>query len=86
MAILPHTGKEGGEVTAQRILSSARALGFSAEGHDLQISLSVGLSHFENENTMFFDSLVEAAERALDEAAARGGDRCAHQHPGPSRK
>jgi len=86
MAILPHTGREGGEVTAKRILSAARGLAFSAEGHNLQITLSVGISHFQNENTMFFDSLVEAAELALEEAAARGGDRCIYLAPGPGPK
>ncbi len=85
MAILPHTGREGGEATARRILRSARELKFQAGGETLDVSLSVGLSHYENENTMFFDSLVEAAESALAEAFEGGGDRFAYRDPGPGK-
>jgi diguanylate cyclase (GGDEF)-like protein len=83
LAILPHTSREGAEVTARRILSSARSLAFTADGHNLQVTVSVGLSHFENDNTMFFDSLVEAAESAAMEAMQAGGDRFLYQDPGP---
>ena len=81
LAILPHTPREGAEVTARRILASARGMAFSAEGHNLKITLSIGISHFENDNTMFFDSLVEAAEAALLEATNSGGDRFQYGDP-----
>jgi diguanylate cyclase (GGDEF)-like protein len=83
MAILPHTTREGAEVMARRVLAASRSLGFEAEGRALQITLSVGISNYENENTLFFDSLVEAAEGALAEAAEAGGDRSVHRDPGP---
>lgn len=83
MAILPHTERSGAEVTARRILASARELVFQPEGNPLQITLSIGISHFENENTMFFDSLVEGAEEALRAAIEAGGDRMVHRDPGP---
>ncbi len=83
MAILPHTSREGGEVTARRILNAGRGLRFTNRGEELGITLSVGISHFEDENTMFFDSLVEAAERGLDEAASQGGDAFHYVDPGP---
>ena len=83
LAILPHTTREGAEITARRILASARGMGFTAEGHNLQITLSIGISHFEDDNTMFFDSLVEAAEEALLQAANAGGDRSVYRDPGP---
>ena len=82
MAILPHTTREGAEVTAKRVLSAARNLGFEAEGRALQVTLSVGISNYESENTLFFDSLVEAAESALVEAIESGGDRHVYREPG----
>ncbi|MEW6072241.1 MAG: GGDEF domain-containing protein [Planctomycetota bacterium] len=83
LAILPHTARDGAEVTARRVLAGARGLTFTAEGHNLKVTLSVGISHFENDNTLFFDSLVEAAEEALLDAMNAGGDRCVHRDPGP---
>jgi len=83
MAILPHTTREGAEVTARRILTAAKDLGFEAEGRSIQVNLSIGISHYEDENTLFFDSLVEAAERALAEAMESGGGRFVYDDPGP---
>lgn len=83
MAILPHTTREGAETTAKRILGAARALDFEAEGRALQITLSIGISNFESENTLFFDSLVDAAEGALAKAIEGGGDRFVVRAPGP---
>ncbi len=83
MAILPHTRREGAEVTAGRVLGAARELSFDGGEGEVKVTLSIGLSHYENENTMFFDDLVDAAERAMDEAAAEGGDRFVYRDPGP---
>lgn len=83
MAILPHTTAEGAEAGARRILAAARKLAFSPQGSALSITLSIGLSHYEDDNTLFFDSLVEAAEGALAEAQKGGGDRHVHRVPGP---
>jgi PleD family two-component response regulator len=70
-------------VTAGRILKAARGLGFEADGRSLQITLSIGISHYENENTLFFDSLVEAGQLALAQASEGGGDRFVYVDPGP---
>ncbi len=83
LAILPHTTRTGAEATAQRILQAALELSFRPEGNRLQISLSIGISHYEDENTMFFDSLVAAAESGLVEASGSGGDRFVYEDPGP---
>jgi diguanylate cyclase (GGDEF)-like protein len=82
MTILPHTTRAGAERSAERILAAARGLEFRAEDTPIQVTLSIGISHFENENTIFFDSLVEAAEAALGEARAGGGDRLVYRSPG----
>ena len=81
MAVLPHTEARGAKVTALRLLSGARALEFEADGRPLQVSLSIGGCTFEAGNTLFFDALVEAAELALEEASAEGGDRYIHREP-----
>jgi diguanylate cyclase (GGDEF)-like protein len=83
MAILPHTTAEGAQASARRILTAARRLTFQPQGARIGVSLSIGLSHYEDDNTLFFDSLVEAAEGALLEAAKSGGDRFVHRVPGP---
>ena len=84
MAILPHTTKEGGERAAERMLEAARSLALRSQGERVPVTLSVGVSHFHDDNTMFFDSLVEAAEDAMREALAAGGDRYFHRDPGPT--
>ena len=83
MGILPHTTREGAEVTARRLIAAARGLAFEPGGNRVVITMSVGISHFENDNTMFFDSLVEAAEIGLLEASESGGDRFVYRSPGP---
>jgi two-component system cell cycle response regulator len=83
LGILPHTTRAGAEATARRIIDAAHELAFNPEGTRIMVSLSIGVSHYEDENTMFFDSLVESAEGALEEALSAGGDRCIHRQPGP---
>ena len=83
LAILPHTDKPGGETLATRILAAGRKRNFAGPSGPLQITLSVGLSHYEDDNTLFFDALVESAELALEEASAEGGDRYVHRDPAP---
>jgi diguanylate cyclase (GGDEF)-like protein len=83
MAILPHTSAEGAQGAARRILGAARKLAFQPQGAPVRVSLSVGISHYEDDNTLFFDSLVEAAETALAEAQKSGGDRFVQRVPGP---
>jgi diguanylate cyclase (GGDEF)-like protein len=83
LAILPHTTLEGAETLAGRLVKQAHSLEFAPDGRPLQVTLSVGMSHYLDDNTMFFDSLVESAEGALLEAMEAGGDRFVHQDPGP---
>jgi two-component system cell cycle response regulator len=83
MAILPHTTADGAQATARRILAAARKLAFPTSTDSVRVTLSIGISHYEDDNTLFFDSLVEAAEGALAEAVKAGGDRHVHRVPGP---
>jgi len=84
MAVLPHTDRSGAEAGGKRVVEAARELGFEANGERIPVTVSVGVATYENENTMFFDSLVEAAEGAVREAADAGGDRVVYRDPGPS--
>lgn len=81
VAVLPHTGAEGAKVTADRIRLGASGLQLEVEGSPVRITLSVGSSHFEEGNTLFFDALLEAAEDAAEQASGAGGDRFLHLNP-----
>lgn len=81
LVVMPHTDGPGAESAATRLIESARRLGFEAEGRRLQVTISVGASHFGDENTLFFDSLVDASEAALRDAMDGGGDRYVYREP-----
>ena len=84
MAILPHTRREGAEVTAGRIVAGGRSLKVKDVDEPIEAALSIGISQYEKENTMFFDDLVDAAEHAMKRAFAEGGDRFVYCDPGPA--
>jgi diguanylate cyclase (GGDEF)-like protein len=83
LAVLPHTRREGAEVTAGRIVAKGRALKLPEDKEPAGATLSIGISQFEKENTMFFDDLVEAAEQAMHAALEEGGNRFVYREPGP---
>ncbi len=83
MAVLPHTDRRGGETVAMRLLQAGRERTFAGSGSPLKITLSIGLSHYEKDNTLFFDSLIDAADSALGKAVAGGGDQFVYQSAGP---
>ena len=63
----------------------SRAGSFQPEGARIQVTLSIGVSHYEDENTMFFDSLVQAAEGCAGRPRSRvAGDRFVYRDPGPT--
>jgi diguanylate cyclase (GGDEF)-like protein len=82
LAILPHTSPEGVRTMAERVLRGIRELNFESDGKKLRVTASIGSSHNSGGTTMFFDTLLAAAEGALAEAAAAGGDRFAYRDPG----
>jgi diguanylate cyclase (GGDEF)-like protein len=82
MAVLPHTPPAGARSSAERLLAGARKIEFQADGRAIELTLSIGGSHFEGDNTLFFDALLESAEAAAREAEAAGGDRFVHREPG----
>ena len=52
------------EVNGNRILGAARGVSIPDGATSVPVTLSIGISHYADENTMFFDSLVGAAEAA----------------------
>ena len=85
LAILPHTSVDGARAAAERLLAGARGLALELGSRGpRRITLSIGIACYERENTLFFDSLIEAAEAALSGAMAAGGDRFLVRDPAPT--
>ncbi len=85
LAVVPHTGGDGLAILAERLLVGARTLDFQAGDRTLGVTLSVGFSYSEGDETMFFDALLESADDALVDAQTQGGDRQFKQAPGAGR-
>lgn len=80
--ILPHTGASAALVAAERIRRGVEELEISSGKKLLRVSLSIGLASFAAGDTLFLDSLVYQAERALERAQDSGGNRIEeHVHP-----
>ncbi|MEM9801698.1 MAG: GGDEF domain-containing protein [Planctomycetota bacterium] len=79
LAVVPHVDAKGLESMCGRLIEEIRRLDFKSDGRTIQISASVGGAHdaFETpgERMLFFDALLHAADEALQEAVAGGGDR-----------
>jgi len=69
---------------AQRLLAEVASIDFESEGRTIQVSLSIGASYSEGEATLFFDSMLMAAEEALSEASTAGGNRFVAKAPAGS--
>ena len=82
LAVVPHTGAEGARVLGERLVAGARRLRFVSDDRELGVTLSVGASTTERGEPLFFDSLLAAAEGALEEASAAGGDRLSMRDAG----
>ncbi len=82
LAVIPHTDSEGIRILAERMLSGVRQLQFESEGREIKVTVSIGASCLTDGSTMFFDTLLGAAEGALSAAAEAGGDRFLERDPG----
>jgi len=82
LAVVPHTAVEGMRVLGTRLVAGVRELKFDSDGKEIQVSVSVGGSCLTDSKTLFFDSLLGAAEAALAEAEQAGGDRLSVRDPG----
>ena len=75
IAIVPHTQVEGAANLCQRILDLARALRVDRIPDPFEVSLSIGAAATRGGHSIYHDALLAAAEAALAEAVAAGGDR-----------
>ncbi|MEM1449678.1 MAG: GGDEF domain-containing protein [Planctomycetota bacterium] len=76
LAVVPHTDHAGLESMCERLASAARQLDFASDSRKIQITMSVGGAYDGGaERSLFFDALLEAADEALQDAVAAGGDR-----------
>ncbi|MFT5051267.1 MAG: diguanylate cyclase (GGDEF)-like protein [Chlamydiales bacterium] len=82
LAVVPHTHPDGASLLASRLLAGVGALDFQSDGRTIQITLSIGLSHNEQGETLFFDAMLKSAESALADATNSGGDRVVLRDPG----
>ena len=72
MAILPQTTAEGAQAGARRILAAARRLSFQPQGTAINVTLSLGISHYEDDNTLFFDEAKLSLESRLGPEGGEG--------------
>lgn len=76
LTILPGTPYRGAAVFANKVRGDTEALRVAAEGRQLQIKISAGISTFHPQQELESAAeLLQAAEQALLEARKRGGNR-----------
>jgi len=75
LALFPHTGETGARAVANRIVSAARDLEFSAGGPQISVTLTVGIAAPRTAKERELEPLVEQATQACQEGQAAGGDR-----------
>ena len=64
------------------MLSGVRQLQFESEGREIKVTVSIGASCLKDGSTMFFDTLLGAAEGARAASSEAGGDRYVERDPG----
>ncbi|MEL6427811.1 MAG: GGDEF domain-containing protein [Planctomycetota bacterium] len=92
LAVVPHTGKTGVESMCGRLLEATKGIHFANQDRTIPVSISIGAASdgsehgpsAKGERTMFFDTLIQTAEDALNDAIEDGGSRLVVLDPGPS--
>ena len=74
LALFPHTGEVGGKAIANRLVSAAREMEFSAGGPQVSVTITVGIAAPESATKHELEALVEEATRACQEGQNTGGD------------
>jgi diguanylate cyclase (GGDEF)-like protein len=74
--VLPGNRFRGAAILANKIRTEAEETSFAHAGREIPIRLSCGIATYpDNDTITTHDELIAAAERALSEAKARGGNR-----------
>jgi len=77
LLVLPHTRLDDARQLAARLRALFAELEIRVDGKALALELAIGLAACEEQQTMFFDSMIAQAEAALAYALQKGGDRIA---------
>ena len=80
MIVVPHSPPDQVDVLAQRLVVGTREMRLPQLGED-GLTLSIGGSWMTNGETLFFDDLLQTAQRCLADASGKGGDRVQMQAP-----
>jgi diguanylate cyclase len=72
LLLLPHTDSDAARVLANRLRRVVASQEFEFEGKAFRVTMSAGISQFRDANTLFFDTVRDAANRAADRASAIG--------------
>lgn len=72
LMLCPHTDADGARVLVNRIRRVVSGQEFEFEGKAFRVTVSAGISQFRDGNTLFFDTVREAAEKATDRAVQMG--------------
>lgn len=72
LLLLPHTDGEGARVLVQRVRKLLAMQEFEFEGKAFRVTISAGISQYRDGNTLFFDTVRDAAEHAAQRAAQIG--------------
>ena len=75
IAVVPHTHGDGAGLLGQRILELARTIRIERIAEPFEVSLSIGAASTRTGASLFHDALLGAAEAALSDAVAAGGNR-----------
>jgi diguanylate cyclase (GGDEF)-like protein len=77
MLVLPHTAPGPARRIAERLCATFLELEIRVDGRAMALTLSLGITANQAQQTMFFDSMVGQAEAALEHALSRGGNQVA---------
>jgi len=79
LAVVPHTDAHGARILARRLVDGSRSVPRERLPDSFQVTLSVGVAASGLDTIAFHDTLLTAAEAALSDAIAAGGDRFAER-------
>jgi len=74
LLVLPHTNLEQTRVVVDRLHQQFRDVRIVVGGRELALTLSIGISACDHQETLFFDTFVAQSEVALEFAVQHGGD------------
>jgi diguanylate cyclase (GGDEF)-like protein len=80
LIVLPHTGAADSLLVAERLRRSFNDLDIQVGGNELVLHLSIGVAGCEDQETLFFDTMLAQAEAALEHSVRSGGNRASLFH------